>query len=58
MEKILDVIEELSILYYEHGNLNVKIVNYHSDGHTEDIENVKEAVRVENGSVIIGGESY
>jgi len=58
MKKIIDIIEELLNIYNVHGNLNVKIVNYHSDGHDEDIENVKQAVRVGKDSVIIGGESY
>ena len=58
MVTISRVIEELQLLKNLHGDVEVKIVNYHSDCRDDSIDNLVNAVTCEGSYVLIGGESF
>jgi len=56
------VINKLNELRDVYGDLEVKIVNYHSDYKEDSIEVLDDAIKYMNGDIegyiIIGGETY
>ena len=58
MVTISRVIEDLQLLKNLHGDVEVKIVNYHSDYRDDSIDNLVNAVTCEGSYVLIGGESF
>ena len=58
MVTISRVIEDLQLLKNLHGDVEVKIVNYHSDFRDDSIDNLANAVTCEGTYVLIGGESF
>jgi len=53
------VIEKPKGLRTEHGgDIEVKVVNYHSDCRSDSIEDMDEAIKRDNQHILIGGESY
>jgi len=58
MVTISRVIEDLQLLKNLHGDMEVKIVNYHSDYRDDSIDNLANAVTCEGNYVLIGGESF
>lgn len=58
MANLSEVIARLQQLQSEHGNIEVRIVNYHSDYRDSPIEEIKNAIVVRADYVLIGGEDY
>ena len=58
MVTISRVIEELQLLKNLHGDVEVKIVNYHLDYRDDSIDNLANAVTCDGNYVLIGGESF
>jgi len=58
MVTISRVIEDLQLLKNLHGDVEVKIVNYHSDFRDDSIDNLANAVTCDGNYVLIGGESF
>lgn len=57
MSKISDVIRKLEELKEKHGDIEVMTVDYHSDFHDSQIENIDDAITFSfSNYVLIGGD--
>lgn len=59
MANVSEVIARLESIRKERGDVEVRIVNYHSDFQNDRIENIDKAIRFDDkGFIVIGGETY